>query len=63
MKDQVIIHAAICSFSTNKNTRFWANFEGQYQMDDSYFQVALIQVTFVLFQNRKNVVFSHTKKS
>ena len=32
-------------------------------MDDSDFQVALVLITFVLFQIEKNVVFSHTQKS
>ena len=32
-------------------------------MDDSDFQVVLVLISFVIFQNRKNVVFAHTQKS
>ena len=33
-------------------------------MDDSDFQVVLVLIRFVIFQNRKkNVVFAHTQKS
>ena len=40
------------------------HFEGQYLMDDSDFQVVLVLISFVIFQNRKkNVVFAHTQKS